>query len=176
MTCDSLNEKCRIVFIISILTTALPRLVFSEEPVQFTDPNLQIVVENTLGILQPTPTDMLELISLDAKGTNITNLIGIEYAMNLTRLNLIDNEIQDISVLGHLRNLRDLLLPQNQISDISGLSNLTNLETIWLGRNQIKEITVLGGLINLKQLLLFQNQINDISALSNLMNLETLSL
>ncbi len=169
-----------------------------EEPVYFPDANLKAVVEQVLGITEPTPTDMLALIFLNASDKEITDLTGLEYASklnvlnvtknqiseisaiagltNLTTLNLEDNLISDISVLAGLTNLINLYLENNQISDISMLAGLTNLWRLDMRSNQISDISVLAGLTNLEWLWLDNNQISDISALDGLSNLEVLYL
>ena len=129
-----------------------------------------------LGILDPTPTDMLALASLSCYHKGIVNLTGLEYATNLTRLDLRGNEISNISALSGLTNLTSLILFGNQISDISALSGLTNLTFLRLDHNQISDISALSGLTSLGYLDLLVNQISDISALSGLTSLGYLDL
>ena len=81
----------------------------AEDPVVFGDANLEAAVEATLGVTDPTPTDMLALYGLFADGMNIVDLAGIEYATNLSDLNLNDNQITDISWLSGLTNLYSLI-------------------------------------------------------------------
>jgi hypothetical protein len=56
---------------------------------------------------------------------------------NVTSLNLLNNQISDISPLAELTNLEWLNLGGNQISDISPLVGLVNLEQLFIHRNQI---------------------------------------
>ena len=57
----------------------------AEDPVVFGDPALKSAVEKQLGITDPTPTDMLGLTSLNLDGDDcyISDLTGLEYALNL---------------------------------------------------------------------------------------------
>ncbi|MGE5294991.1 MAG: leucine-rich repeat domain-containing protein, partial [Solirubrobacterales bacterium] len=82
----------------------------AEEPVHFADAALKGAVEDELWVSDPTPTDMLNLTSLDAGSLEIQSLVGLEYAANLTDLRLRFNRIQDISPLAGLTNLRHLVL------------------------------------------------------------------
>ena len=146
-------------------------LAKAEEPVYFADANLKAVVEDTLGVIDPTPTDMLSLTILSADAKGIVDLTGIETAVNLTRLELNHNQITDISALSALISLTYLTLSNNNIIDISAVSGLTNLSTLGLGRNQITDISPLSGLMNLWSLGLSDNQISNISVLSEKTNL-----
>ena len=112
-------------------------VVFVEYPVNFTDANLKTAIEKELGISDPTPTDILRLISLNADRKNITDITGLEYATNLTSLNLSMNQLSDISSLSGLTNLRTLNLAGNQLSDISSLSGLTNLRGLNIKGNPL---------------------------------------
>jgi hypothetical protein len=144
--------------------------------VHIPDANLKAAIEQTLGVTDPTPDDMLQLNSLVAGPSGIVDLTGLEYAVNLTILTLHFNQISDISALSGLTNLTRLNLSGNQIVDVSALSGLTNLTRLNLSGNQISDISALSGLTNLTLLNLNANQISDISALSGLTNLELLYL
>ncbi len=98
--------------------------------------------------------DLLTLIELDAPNANIQDLTGIEYASNLSYLNLGEayiegkgnansNTVSNLSALSELTNLNTLHLSSNNISDISALSALTNLNTLYLNSNNISDISPL---------------------------------
>ena len=147
------------------------------EPVHFVDMNLKSAVQAELWVSDPTPADMLGLLSLEAGARQIGDLTGLEYAANLQTLNLFDNQrITDISPLSTLYNLETLTLNQNKISDLSPLSGLTNLTELDVHHNYFTDVSPLSGLINLRRLALRENAISDISPLSGLVNLEYLSL
>lgn len=119
----------RSIFLITILFVTTNQ-AFAEDPVYFADAKLKTVVEAALGKSNPTPSDMLGLTSLSAFDQGITDLTGLEYATNLTELDLSGNQISDFSVLLILENLRSLSLRGSQITDINILSNLTKLEQL----------------------------------------------
>ena len=147
-----------------------------DEHVYIPDPALKAAVEATLGITDPTPTDMLALTFLDASTRGIVDLTVLEYATNMTYLDLCDNQISDISAVAGLTKLTLLDLSHNQISDISALADLTKLTWLDLGNNQVGGISVVDGLTELSYLSLYSNQISDISALAGLTELSYLSL
>ena len=60
-------------------------------------------------------------------------------------------------------NLKDLQLAENQISDISPLGHLVNLESLALNDNLLSDITTLQYHDNLKRLYLSDNCIIDFS-------------
>ena len=64
--------------------------------VQFADPHLQAAVEETLGVTDPTVTDMLDLIELSAMKLDITSLGGLETASNLETLDVSLNLLVDL--------------------------------------------------------------------------------
>jgi len=88
---------------------------FNAPPVNIPDANLKAVITNQLGVSEPNTIDMLSLIYLDANSMAITNLSGLEYAKNLTELNIGDNLISDISALTYLCNLQNIYLKNNPI-------------------------------------------------------------
>jgi len=148
----------------------------AEDPVYFADPTFKAAVEARLWIADPTPTDMLALTELVCIDDGITDLAGIEYALNLQKLWLRLNPLGDISLLSGLTNLRTLHLSINQISDISPLSGLSRLEYLDLHGNQIVDISPLAGLANLEHLILHRNLISDITPLSGLSSLQYLDI
>jgi internalin A len=160
-----------------------------EDPVNFADPILKVLVEAQLGVTNPTVADMVFLKELNASGRGISDLTGLEYATNLAFLNLGEfyyywvwppelrtNQIEDITPLTGLIRLKSLNLSNNQISDISALSDITALETLILYNNKITDISALSDLSNLTSLDLERNQITDITPLSGLTNLKSLEL
>ncbi|MCI2254210.1 leucine-rich repeat domain-containing protein [Domibacillus sp. PGB-M46] len=149
-----------------------------QQIVNIPDYNLEKVIREELN--KPTGNilkeDMITLTQLNGEGKGITNLEGIENAINLEKLDLRENKIIDISPLEKLNSLTTLILYSNQITDISSLSNLKNLMFLSLDENQISNITPISSLMNLKTLYLSDNQITDISPVANLSNLTSLGL
>ena len=148
--------------------------VVSAQVVDIPDPGLRAAIADALNKAPGdtiTRADMETLIQLRAFFREITDLRGIEFAINLRYLDLDFNLISDISLLSNLTNLEDLYIGFNLISDISPLSNLTNLTLLSLSGNRISDISPLSNLTNLTLLYIDFNRISDISPLSSLTNL-----
>ena len=149
-------------------------LTATAQMVDIPDPNLRAAIETALGKASGatiTAAEMATLTYLDSRDGDISDLTGLDYAINLTHLYLYNNSISDISAVSGLTNLTDLGLSGNSISDISAVSGLTNLTDLGLSRNSISDISAVSGLTNLTWLDLWGNSISDISAVSGLTNL-----
>ena len=172
-------------------------------PVLIMQRALRAVVREELGLSNVVPLtkdNIKQLTRLHAIEKGIVNIQGLEFAVNLTDLDLAGNPIEDISPLQGLMNLtrlglgttnlsdsdlsllsaltslRYLTLWGNQISDLSPLSALTSLISLGLGDNQISDLSPLSALTSLISLDLGGNQISDLSPLATLTGLRDLSL
>ena len=164
---------------------------------------LRAVVREELrlsNVVPLTKDNIKQLTRLHAWKKGIVDIQGLEFAVNLTELDLAGNPIEDISplqslmdlthlglgatnlsvsdlsLLSTLTSLQYLTLWDNQISDISPLSTLTSLVALDLGGNQISNLSSLSELTSLVELALGDNQISDLSPLSALIDLRELSL
>ncbi len=147
--------------------------------VDIPDANLRAVIADSLGKAHNAPitrAEMATLTRLEAKNSGISDLTGLEFATNLTFLDLWGNTISEVSALSNLTNLRTLFLSDNLISEVSALSNLTRLLWLYLRDNFISDVSALSNLTNLTDLILGENLISEVSALSNLTSLTTLYL
>ena len=152
-------------------------LTTTAQTVKVPDPNLRAVLKAALGKASGDPitvAEMATLTHLEGDEANINDLTGLEFATNLTWLNLGGNSIRDISAVAGLSDLKRLFLTSNAISDISPLTGLINLIDLDLGGNSVSDISPVAGLINLTELDLHANSISDISPLSGLTNLKWL--
>ena len=161
----------RLVLLINLLLTVGVGFT-SAQTVSIPDLNLRAAIEDALeealGKAPGTPitqADMEELDELEAPNKKITDLTGLEAAVNIQRLYL---GREDVLVAGRR------LVNSNSISDLTPLAGLTQLTVLDLNRNAISDISALSGLTNLVVLRLGGNVITDISALSRLMNLVVL--
>ncbi len=157
--------------------------VFSDVPepaVRIPDHNLRAAIEAELRVTPGstlTASNMARLTDISARNANISDLTGLETAINLTWLDLgseyveaegrsiNSNSVSDLSPLAGLTNLTFLGLSDNSISDISPVAELNNLTSLSLGNNNISDISPVAGLNNLTSLLLWDNSISDISPL-----------
>ena len=172
------------------------------------DANLRTAVRTALGL---GPNDALtqqalqSLTSLRYLGPDlsdnqkITDLTGLEHALNLEHLDLYMHLISDLRPLERLTKLRSLWLAGNKIANIRPLTNLP-LEELDLGGNPITDfaplaeltsltrldfwgnglgnsnLSIITGLTQLTQLDLRNNQISDVTTLTKLVNLKKLQL
>ncbi len=154
------------------------------------DTNLRARIAETLGKardVQLTATDMLALTRLEAPNANIRNLAGLEYAHNLTTLNLggeyisgegwvNNNAISDFSPLFDLTQLSVLNLSFSPLPGTSFLLSLTQVKNLHLGNNDLSDISALSKLTQLTSLILWNNAITDVAPLASLTQLTSLSL
>ena len=163
-----------------LLILCLLLVVQVASAVEIPDPNLRAAIEWELGKspgAEITAQEMATLTyRLGAANANISDLTGLEFAIDLEGLYLRNNSISDISALAGLTNLEDLSLSNNNISDLSPLAGLTNLSWLSLSNNNISDLSPLAGLTNLSWLSLSNNNISDISALAGLRSLDDLDL
>ena len=167
------------------------------------DPNLRTAIEEALGKAPGdviTIEDMATLEHLKADNKGISDLTGLEYAINAAHFVLPRNRISDLSPLTHLKNLSVLSLNDNQFSDLSPLAGLINLQHLAIccnpeieglsplaglknlqyialvGSNKILDLSPLAGHTNLKEIVIWGSPISDISFLADLMQLERLDI
>ena len=162
----------------------------AEAAIDIPDPNLRAAVEIAIGRPPGAPivsSEMETLIHLEARNANISDLTGLEHAINLKSLWLDgeevrtgvwgnSNSVSDLSPLAGLTYLEQLDLWENSVSDISPLTGLTNLKHLGLVGNNISDISVLAGLTNLESLFFDGNPISDLSPLAELTKLTRLGL
>ena len=174
-----LVQVISLIFTVCVIFLTLPRIAYAQI-VDIPDPNLRTILELALGKEAGddiTQAEMASLKSLDALKSNINDLTGLEFAINLMKIELRGNRISDVSPLKNLTNLTKLRLGTNRkISDVSPLKNLTNLTFLDIDSNQISDVSPLKVLTNLTWLDLDDNRISDVSSLKVLTNLTYLDL
>ena len=110
------------------------------------------------------------------KGTQIANLSGLEYFINLKRLDISWNKINDIRLLANLTRLEYLRAYGNQIVSVAPLAKLEYLSSLNLGCNKLTKIDALKNLTSLTSLYLNDNNLTKIDALKDLVKLTELFL
>lgn len=103
--------------------------------VTFKDEGLEAAIADKLGVNvgEITIGDMTRLDTFTYNYGQLTDITGLETAINLRTLDLSNNSISDITALANLSNLTSLNLSKNKIIDISPLSvlfNQGNLDTL----------------------------------------------
>ena len=124
----------------------------------FADATVAATIIHDLGLedkLLVTPDDLLPLRRLNLPQANISDLAGLEDAINLEELQLSNNLITDISPIGSLVNLKMLDISGNTgISDLSPLAALTELQYLDINGLPTDDIGALDQLTELEYLLI----------------------
>lgn len=104
---------------VTILILVVERI--NTAPVQFADLNLEAAVREAVGkpggVLHKR--DLRGLTALEAANRQITDLSGLQYAVNLTRLDLSMNRIGNLEPLQELKKIEELNLSSNEINEYS---------------------------------------------------------
>ena len=110
-------------------------------------------------------SDMDLLRHLFISDSDISNLTGLEHAVNLVTLDISGNAIVDLSPLKDLKNLLALVASDNKIVDVSSLFSISTLASLELDHNRLQSIS---GLLQLPLLNLdVENNFLDLSKGSN---------
>jgi hypothetical protein len=121
------------------------------------DQELLSTILSALGIQNPsdlTEESIKELKELNVSGTGIKALKGLEFAVNLERLNAQGaGDLADISALDGLQKLVFLNLRETAVSDISALEGMNQLQYLNLNRagngNGINNPEIIAPFVNL---------------------------
>ena len=131
------------------------------------DVNLAAAVREALNLNSDaalTSHKMLELTYLNAPDRQITDLTGLEYALNLKELwvatNVIDGQV----------------VSRNAVSDLSPIQGLTKLYWLQLANPSRAAVSMLPRLTRLKFLQIYHTPIIDASVISELTQLEVLQI
>ena len=169
-----------VVLLFGLLALGSPQFASAQtEPVNIPDAQLRAVIE---GLLSKTPGAVITRAEMQlipfilGAGRNISDLTGLEWAVNAQQAFLNNNRIKNISPLASMRNLQRLAIGGNQISDLTPLTNLFLLQELHLDDNRISNFTPLANLFFLTQLSLQDNSVSDLTPLTNLTSLTRLRL
>lgn len=132
---------------LALLATLLaPGAAAQTAEVSIPDANLRSAIESALGKQSGeaiTERDMARLTVLDAGYSGITQLDGLEHAVNMRALYLQGNAITDASSLANMARMQVLVLYSNDISDID-LTAMTDLQFADLSNNELESIDLSG--------------------------------
>jgi internalin A len=149
--------------------------VTGSSTVAFPDTNLEASVVAALGLSSGPVTEakLLTLTNLTASHDQIQDATGLQYATNLTFLDLSGNALTDISPLAGLTSLDTLYINGNNITDLSPLDGLVNLTHLQIGENA--HLYDLSPLTNLTALVSFDAGFDSITNLPSLVDLTGLT-
>ena len=131
------------------------------------DPAMRAVFEKALNKGAGWPIGVNEIATitkLDARGSRIEDLAGLEHTTDLKYLDLGGSAVTELALLEGLSSLRLLYLDGNEISDIGALAELP-LEVLSLSNTKVEDFSALAGMDSLYWLALDGNAIRDLPAL-----------
>ena len=144
-------------------------------PVNVPDEELERAIRRELDKLEGELTceDLASLETLGASYTElperINNLEGLQFAVNLTELDVSNNRISNFSPITSLAKLQILNLNDNDLSNLTGLvsalEKLPDLSDLNLANNNITDFAALGKLTALTKLNFSGNSITDLTGL-----------
>ena len=144
--------------------------------VRIPDGGLRRRIAAALGKLASAPIGERELAALewlDARGAGVADLTGLQYAVNLTAVDLGANALADLRVLAELPSLTVLNL-DGTTADVWPLARLTGLRRLSLRGGGLTDVQALGGLTALRVLDIGDNHLEDLAPLGGLSALEAL--
>ena len=150
---------------ITILFSLLLSSLSQAQQVSIPDANLAAAIRQEIGN-SITRQTLLNLTRLDVPNRGITDLTGLEHARNLRELNL-DGEYSEAE---------QRVVNSNAISDFSPIAGLTRLTVLNLSDCGLSDVSFLSGFTQLDQLYLWDNSISDVSPLAELKKLTWLML
>ena len=132
--------------------------------VSITDANLRTALETAMGKAAGATITQLDMAKLTRfSSSRISNISGLEYAVNTRWLSLSFGSISDLTPLAGLTSLTWLYLFQNSISGVTPLAGLTSLRSLNLSDNRISDPSPLAPLTSLTSLWLQGNPISSFS-------------
>jgi len=117
------------------------------------------IIEEKYNINWNNKEELTKLSRMDLRNNQIKDISPIKELTNIIYLDLSRNHISDTSLLKDLKSIKELNLSYNQINNISHLDRLTYLTKLYLNNNNITDISMLGKLTNLTRLILSNNLI-----------------
>lgn len=130
-----------------------PDCVSADQVVSIPDAELLRAIRGALGLPTGDLTclDLALLTRLEHDNGGISDLEGLQYAVNLSHLSLHNNDVADVSPLADLSALRFLNLNINEVTDVASIRNLVNLTDLHLccTTGNITDVTPLEGMTNM---------------------------
>lgn len=125
------------------------------------------------SIFITTPLYDLKIVNLSNNG--LTKLDGIQFIKNLIELTAENNQITDITDVGHLVELRKLELGSNLIVNVGhALTGLKSLTLLSIENNRLTSLASFSELENLLELYVGENLVDDLKEIRHLSNLKHL--
>ena len=151
------------------------------ELMNYKDVDNAVITKRDLRRIRYLSPEVCQAHDNSEHGVRVKSLEGLQYAENLEKLSMVNQEFGDISPLANLTKLKYLDLRNvakngHGIKDLSSLAKLTNLEYLNLFKAEPINVNELENLVKLKSLNLGAAKINSVSFASKMINLEYLNL
>ena len=151
------------------------------ELMNYKDVDNAVITKRDLRRIRYLSPEVCQAHDNSEHGVRVKSLEGLQYAENLEKLSMVNQEFGDISPLANLTKLKYLDLRNvakngHGIKDLSPLAKLTNLEYLNLFKAEPINVNELENLVKLKSLNLGAAKINSVSFASKMINLEYLNL
>lgn len=124
-------------------------------------------------------SDLESLTTLNISNKDISDLSGLENAINLTTLNISNNKIADISVVEKMTKLESIVAKNNEIENINSILNIESLVSVDFESNNINNIEAIENLPNLASINFKKNNITnekDVNIISNKDSLKSINI
>ena len=125
-------------------------------------------------------TDELKVIGslpklehLTISNCGLATASGLETAVSVTKLDLSQNTIRDLTPLQSMTGLQELYLQNNAVNDLTALSNLTALTTLDISFNLLNTLSPIYSCKNIVALNAGNNNLSSIAGIEKLTSLES---
>ena len=116
------------------------------------------------------------LTQLTLADCGLSTLAGLEYAQNLTYLDLSNNTVRNLEPLAVMSKLKTLKMSHNALTTLSAISNLTNLVEVDISYNALSSLAPLSNSLGMSSLLANNNHISTLEGMDKLSELKILNL
>lgn len=119
------------------------------------------------------PVNMYGPLGLNSK--NITNTEGLQFLVNATRIDMVNNQVTDFTPLRDLEKLEELNIGRNPMTDLTPLASIPNLKKLTLDRSpNLTDISPLVNAPKLKDLRFPATKVSNLAPAAQIANLEEL--
>jgi hypothetical protein len=109
--------------------------------------------------------------NLSCQNCGITNLEGIQYFSQVTKINFSNNAIVSIPSLLPMTKLETVHLTNNTLTSVPSFVGIQNLKTVLLYENQLTQMPLFGNNPIIEEIIISKNKITDITSLSGVPSL-----
>lgn len=146
--------------------------VYSDAPllnVTIPDVNLEKCIRRQYDVAPGSPitNKVLESIqALQCAASEISDLTGMEHAINLTSVNLYQNKLTSLAPLANSSKLVDINVGNNKLVSLKGLENSPKIQILNASNNLLTDVSVIKKMGYINSIDLSENRISDLSQLT----------